>query len=95
MKMKIKNWEKMAASIKLTSSMMMTAKSKTMRDRISKDYSGLLLKPIRSRIDYNFFNYCSVCNLKFSKQILRCPDCKQKVRTKPWHRSKVVKFKRI
>lgn len=42
-----------------------------------------LKKPIGSRVDYNLFNYCSNCNLKYSKQILRCPDCRQKVRTKP------------
>jgi len=55
----------------------------------------LTSKPIRSRVDYNFFNYCSICGLKLSKQIVRCPECKQKVRTKPWHRSKVTRFKRI
>ena len=55
----------------------------------------LLKKPSPSRVDYNFFNYCSQCDLKLSKQNLRCPDCKQKVRTKPWHRSKVVEFRRI
>jgi predicted amidophosphoribosyltransferase len=54
-----------------------------------------LKKPARSRVDYNFFNYCSQCDLKLSKQTLRCPECKQKVRTKPWHRSKVIQFKRV
>ena len=54
-----------------------------------------LKKPIGSRVDYNLFNYCSNCNLKYSKQILRWPDCRQKVRTKPWHPSKVMQFKRI
>jgi len=53
------------------------------------------VKPIASRIDYNFYNYCSVCELKYPKQILRCKDCKQKVRTRPWHRSKIVDRKRI
>ena len=53
------------------------------------------LKPIPSRIDYNFYNYCSICELKYPKQILRCKDCKQKVRTRPWHRSKIVDRKRI
>jgi hypothetical protein len=52
-----------------------------------------LKKPIGSRVDYNLFNYCSDCNLKYSKQILRCPDCRQKVRTKPWHPSKVMRLK--
>lgn|SRR5688572_6427164 len=53
------------------------------------------LKPIPSRIDYNFFNYCSICELKYPKQILRCRDCNQKVRTRPWHRSKIIDRKRI
>jgi hypothetical protein len=53
------------------------------------------VKPIPSRIDYNFYNYCSICELKYPKQILRCRDCKQKVRTRPWHRSKIIDRKRI
>lgn len=53
------------------------------------------VKPIPSRIDYNFFNYCSICELKYPKQILRCRDCNQKVRTRPWHRSKIIDRKRI
>lgn len=53
------------------------------------------VKPIPSRIDYNFFNYCSICELKYPKQILRCSDCNQKVRTRPWHRSKIIDRKRI
>jgi hypothetical protein len=52
-------------------------------------------KPIPSRIDYNLFNYCSICELKYPKQILRCRDCNQKVRTRPWHRSKIIDRKRI
>ena len=52
-------------------------------------------KLIPSRIDYNFFNYCSTCELKYPKQILRCKDCNQKVRTRPWHRSKIIHRKRI
>jgi len=47
------------------------------------------VKPIASRIDYNFFNYCSQCARKYPKLVLRCQDCNQKVRTRPWHRSKV------
>ena len=54
-----------------------------------------LRKQVRSRVDYNFFNYCSTCNIKLPKHTLRCPECKQKVRTKPWHRSKIIQFKRI
>ena len=52
-------------------------------------------KLIPSRIDYTFFNYCSTCELKYPKQILRCKDCNQKVRTRPWHRSKIIDSKRI
>ena len=62
---------------------------------IGHQQAALLKKPSRSRVDYNFFNYCSQCDLKLSKQALRCPECKQKVRTKPWHRSKIVEFRRI
>jgi hypothetical protein len=53
------------------------------------------VKPIPSRIDYNFFNYCSICELKYPKQVLRCKDCNQKIRTRPWHRSKIIDQKRI
>ncbi|HJY09582.1 MAG TPA: hypothetical protein VJ250_01435 [Nitrososphaeraceae archaeon] len=53
------------------------------------------IKPSARRIDYNFFNYCSSCELKYPKQVLRCKDCNQKVRTRPWHRSKIVDRKRI
>jgi DNA-directed RNA polymerase subunit RPC12/RpoP len=52
-------------------------------------------KPMPSRLDYRIFNFCATCNLKFSKEVLRCPDCKQKVRVKPWHRSKIMEQKRI
>ena len=52
-------------------------------------------KPIPSRLDYRIFNFCATCNLKFTKEVLRCPDCKQKVRVKPWHRSKIIEHKRI
>jgi lipopolysaccharide biosynthesis regulator YciM len=54
-----------------------------------------LRRPVRSRVDYNLFNYCSTCNVKLPKQTVRCPDCKQQVRTKPWHRSKIIQLKRI
>jgi hypothetical protein len=57
--------------------------------------TAMLKKPSRSRVDYNFFNYCSQCDIKLSKQMLRCPDCRQKVRTRPWHRSKIIEFRRI
>jgi len=52
-------------------------------------------RPIPSRVDYRFFNYCSTCAIKYSKEILRCKECNQKVRTKPWHRSKLIVWKRI
>ena len=52
-------------------------------------------KLIPSRIDYNFFNYCSTCELKYPKEILSCKDCRQKIRIKPWHRSKILDSKRI
>jgi DNA-directed RNA polymerase subunit RPC12/RpoP len=52
-------------------------------------------KPIPCRLDYRVFNFCATCNLKFTKEVLRCPDCKQKVRVKPWHRSKIIEYKRI
>ncbi|HKU83972.1 MAG TPA: hypothetical protein VJP58_08015 [Candidatus Nitrosocosmicus sp.] len=54
-----------------------------------------IAKIIPSRVDYNFFNYCSTCELKYPKQVVRCNECRQKVRTKPWHRSRIVRFKRI
>ncbi len=31
-----------------------------------------LKKPSRNRVDYNFFNYCSLCDLKLSKYTLHC-----------------------
>jgi hypothetical protein len=52
-------------------------------------------KPIPSRVDYNFFNYCSTCELKYPKIVSRCKDCNQKVRTRPWHRSTIVDRRRI
>jgi hypothetical protein len=60
--------------------------------RFLKDGS---VNAIARRIDYNYFNYCSTCELKYPKEILRCKDCKQKIRVKPWHRSKVFDSKRI
>ena len=74
---------------------------------VSKDHNSLapsLLKTdgrkvqtkrIPSRIDYKFYNYCSTCELKYPKLVLRCKECKQKVRTRPWHRSKIVDRRRI
>lgn len=53
------------------------------------------VKSVSRRIDYNFSNYCSICELKYPKTVLRCKDCNQKVRTRPWHRSKIIDRKRI
>jgi hypothetical protein len=53
------------------------------------------VKAIARRIDYNYFNYCSTCELKYPKEILRCKDCKQKIRVTPWHRSNILDSKRI
>jgi DNA-directed RNA polymerase subunit RPC12/RpoP len=53
------------------------------------------IKSVPSRLDYRIFNFCATCNLKFSKEVLRCPECKQKVRVKPWHHSKITDHKRL
>lgn len=53
------------------------------------------IKAAASRIDYNCFNYCSTCELKYPKEVLRCNDCNQKVRIRPWHRSKKADLRRI
>jgi hypothetical protein len=62
---------------------------------LSKFLKDEKLKPIARRIDYNYFNYCSTCELKYPKEILRCKDCNQKIRVKPWHRSEMFDSKRI
>jgi hypothetical protein len=71
------------------------ANATTSSNIIIDQQTAMLKKPARSRVDYNFFNYCSTCDIKLSKQMLRCPDCRQKVRTRPWHRSKIIEFRRI
>jgi lipopolysaccharide biosynthesis regulator YciM len=71
------------------------ANATTSSNIIIDKQTAMLKKPARSRVDYNFFNYCSQCDIKLSKQMLRCPDCRQKVRTRPWHRSKIIEFRRI
>jgi lipopolysaccharide biosynthesis regulator YciM len=71
------------------------ANATTSSNIIIDQQTAILKKPARSRVDYNFFNYCSQCDIKLSKQMLRCPDCRQKVRTRPWHRSKIIEFRRI
>lgn len=63
---------------------------------IENDTLTILTLPSgRGRIDYNLFNYCATCRYKLPKEILRCPDCRQKVRTRPWHRPKMVDLKRV
>ncbi|HZC20030.1 MAG TPA: hypothetical protein VE223_00140 [Nitrososphaeraceae archaeon] len=71
------------------------ANATTSSNIIIDQQTAMLKKPARSRVDYNFFNYCSQCDIKLSKQMLRCPDCRQKVRTRPWHRSKIIEFRRM
>jgi len=65
--------------------------NKTISELVDADRT----RPIPGMIDYKFFNYCSTCAIKYSKEILRCKECNQKVRTKPWHRSKLINWKRI
>jgi hypothetical protein len=52
-------------------------------------------KQRRKRIDYEIHNYCATCRITYPKNILRCSDCKHRIRTTGWHRSKVVDKKRI
>ena len=49
----------------------------------------------RRRLDYEIYNYCATCKIKYPKDILKCVDCKYRVRTTGWHRSKVADKKRI
>lgn len=65
------------------------------RPSFAKQFGKTGGTPSPSRIDYNFFNYCSICELKYPKEVLRCGDCNQKVRTRPWHRSKLIDQRRI
>lgn len=32
---------------------------------------------------YKYYNYCTRCKITFKKTVTRCPDCKQRIRTKP------------
>jgi lipopolysaccharide biosynthesis regulator YciM len=56
---------------------------------------NLVLRSTRGRIDYSLFNYCATCGYKLPKEIMRCPDCRQKMRTRPWHRPKFVDMRRV
>jgi hypothetical protein len=47
------------------------------------------------KVDYSIFNYCTKCTLILLKQTIRCPECGQKVRTKPCYSSKATSAKRI
>jgi len=53
------------------------------------------LRQAGGRIDYSVFNYCATCEFRLPKVILRCPECRQKVRIRPWHRPKIVDIRRI
>jgi len=52
-----------------------------------------LPRPIRSHVDYNFFNYCFQCSVKLFKVLTRCLGCRRKVRTRPWHPQNVLNHK--
>lgn len=85
----------MEVGIYETTEVCLSDKSSMSPDIVTSTIKDDQLKPSPSRIDYNFFNYCSTCELKYPKQVLRCEDCNQKVRTRPWHRSRIIDRKRI
>jgi hypothetical protein len=49
------------------------------------------------RIDWTRYNYCTKCNIKYSKKVLRCESCGYKVRTQPKNREpeQKLEYKRI
>lgn len=47
------------------------------------------------KINYRISNYCTKCALVILKQTVRCPECGQKVRTRPYYSSKLTDTKRI
>lgn len=47
------------------------------------------------KVDYSISNYCTKCTLIILKQIVRCPECGQKVRTRPYYSSKLTSARRI
>lgn len=61
----------------------------------ANERTALALRPTRGRIDYNVFNYCASCACRLPKEVIRCPECRQRVRTRPWHRPKVTDARRI
>ncbi len=47
-------------------------------------------------INYDKENYCVECDLKFPKSVTKCPNCKNKLRTrsrKPWKNKTRMRFK--
>ena len=48
--------------------------------------SQLIIRASRGRVDYNFVNYCSTCNLKYPKSFYYCGECNRKLRFKPFNR---------
>jgi hypothetical protein len=52
-------------------------------------------KPRKKVIDYEINNYCATCRIKYPKGTLRCSDCKHRIRTTGWHRSKEADKKRF
>jgi hypothetical protein len=40
-------------------------------------------QPHQRNWDYKRFNYCMTCRLQYDKSILRCKECKNRIRTKP------------
>ena len=47
------------------------------------------------KVDYSISNYCTKCALILLKQTARCPECRQKVRTRPYYSSKATRARRI
>jgi hypothetical protein len=50
---------------------------------------------MESELTTNFLTTVLSVLLKYSKDVLRCKNCNQKVRTRPWHGSKLTEWKRI
>ena len=49
--------------------------------------SQLIVRASKGRVDYNFVNYCSTCNLKYPKSFYYCGQCNRKLRFKPFNRT--------
>ncbi len=63
--------------------------------RITMSNNQIVVRPSRGRVDYNFVNYCSTCNIKYLKSVLYCGQCNRKLRFKPFNRTKEIEFSRI